>query len=125
MPDLATLTASISTPAVSVTSHLTFTGEGGAGRLELTGAVTYVLDLAMVPAAGCRGLLVVVDLADAAGVAATAPVTLTWTSNAVSKSEEVSPGGFLALSSPTPAHGVTALSIITTANAVVHAYLLA
>jgi hypothetical protein len=103
---------------------LTFTGGGGPGRLELTGAQTYVVDLAMMPAAGLRGLLVVVDSLDAAGTAITAPVTLTWTSNAVAKSEKLMPSAdapaFLALANPSPVTGITALSIVTTANAVVH-----
>jgi len=42
----------------------------------------------------------------------------------VSKSEELSPGGAFLLASPTPTHGITALSIVTTANAVVHVYAL-
>jgi hypothetical protein len=103
---------------------LTFTGGGGPGRLELTGAQTYVVDLAMMPAAGLRGLLVVVDSLDAAGTAISAPVTLTWTSNAVTKSEKLMPSAdapaFLALANPAPVTGITALSIVTTANAVVH-----
>lgn len=103
---------------------ITYTGGGGPGRLELTGAQTYVVDLAMMPAAGLRGLLVVVDSLDAAGSAISAPVTLTWTSNAVSKSEKLMPStdapAFLAIGNPAPVTGITALSIVTTANAVVH-----
>lgn len=106
--------------AIATVVDLPHTGIGGAGRIQLTGAQTYDIDLAMMPTAGLKGLVVQVDATDGAGDTVTTPVTLQWTSNATVKSEELSPGGFLALCSPSPVNGITALSIITTANAVVH-----
>lgn len=123
----ATLNASVAGPiALAVSAALTYEGASPGLRLRLTGAQTYVVDLAMIPSAGLRGLLVILDPLDADGSPVTAPITLTWTSNSVSKSQELSAGtapqvpGFFALASPDPTHGITALSIVTTANAVVH-----
>lgn len=106
------------------TVALTYRGSSGIGRLEMTGAHTHVVDLAMMPAEGLKGLLVTVDSLDAAGSPITAPVTLTWTSNGVAKSEKLMPSvdavAFLAIGNPAPVTGITALSIVSTANAVVH-----
>lgn len=107
----------------AATSSLTYSGKSAA-RVELTGVDSYTFDLAMMPAAGLKGLLVIVDPLDAAGSPITAPVTVTWTSNAVAKSELISAGsetpGFLAIGNPTPVTGITALSLASTANAVAH-----
>lgn len=74
----------------------------------------------MMPAEGLRGLRVALDALDAAGVPVAEPITVTWTSNALEKSEELSPGGFLVLCSPRPTNGITALSITSGASCVVH-----
>lgn len=77
----------------------------------------------MMPPEGLKGLLVVVDPLDAAGSPVTAPIIIIWTSGENAKSEEISAGtvgGFLALCSPSPTNGITALSIVATSSAVVH-----
>lgn len=98
---------------------VTYSGLSEMPRLELTGAQTYEIDLAWAPSEGLKGLVVTLDTADAAGAVVEDPIAITWTSNAVSKSEELSPGGAFLICSPTPTNGITALSIVTTANAVV------
>ena len=107
----------------AATSALTYSGKSDID-VTLTGVDSYTVDLAMMPAAGLKGLLVIVDPLDAAGSPITAPVTITWTSNAVSKSELISAGsetpGFFAIGNPTPVTGITALSLTSTANAVAH-----
>lgn len=118
MPTL-TLAASLTAPAPMAPSVLLTYRGFSSDRLELTGAQTYEIDLAMMPAAGLKGLLVEVETKDAAGATVTAPITLTWTSDGDPKSEELSPGGFFALASPTPTAGITALSIVSTANCIV------
>jgi hypothetical protein len=120
----ATLGFTLTGPApLTGSSALSYRGHGGSDRIELTGAQTYTIDLAMMPAAGLKGLLVQVDPVDADNNPITAPVTVRWTSNAVEKEEELSPGvdlpAFLVLCSPAPAAGITALEIESTANAVV------
>ena len=64
MPTLAIgFTLSGPSPATD-TTDVSYTGISGGIRLELTGAQTYVVDLAMIPAAGLRGLGVVAALDD-------------------------------------------------------------
>lgn len=121
----ATFGFSLTGPVPSAaTVNLTARGVGGAPRVELTGAQTYEIDLEMMPAEGLKGMLVVLEPLDAEGSPIEAPITVTWTSNSVEKSEEISATtdrpGFIALCSPSPVNGITALSIVTTANAVVH-----
>lgn len=66
----------------------------------------------------------VLEPLDAAGVAA-APITLSWTSNAVVKAEELTADastgapGTLMIASPAAALGVTGLNLVTTGPAVV------
>lgn len=106
----------------TATIQITYNGQSSADRIEMTGAMTHTIDLAMMPAAGLKGLLVRLDPLDASGAAVTAPVTVTWTSNAVAKSQELSTGdsgGFIAICSPSPTNGITALSITSTADCVV------
>jgi len=55
----ATISYGVSAPPTSGQITITYSGQGGPGRLELTGAQTYPIDLAMMPSAGLRGLLVV------------------------------------------------------------------
>lgn len=104
----------------SSTITLAYRGFSCAERVEITGAATYAIDLAMMPAAGLKGLVVEVDTTDATGAAVTTPITVRWTSGGVQKEQELSPGGFFALASPSPVNGITALAIVTTAAAVVH-----
>lgn len=124
----ATLTFGLSTVPIALSSLITYSGEGGAGRVEFTGAGSHALDLAMMPAAGCKGVLIAVEPKDAAGAPITAPISIHWTSNGIAKVDELTaaPGswGVWMISSPSPVNGITALSIAVTAPAVVHAYLL-
>ena len=109
---------------VPVRVSLQYDASASLGRLPLTGAQTYEVDLALIPAAGLKGLLIYVERVDAAGAEVTTPISMAWTSNGDDKSEELSPGGALLLVSPNPQHGITALSIVTTSNALVHVYAL-
>lgn len=123
MPSLALgFTLSGPSPATD-TTDLTYTGATGAIRLALTGAQTYVIDLAMMPAAGLRGLLVVLESLDAAGSPVTAPITVEWSRGETIHEIEVSATateiGFFSLGSPDPTAGITGLSIISTASCVV------
>lgn len=119
----ATFTMACAGPTMGATITLTYKSAGELPRLEIAGAGTYAVDLAFVPAAGCKGLLVIVDALDASGSPA-APIEVEWTSNALTKSEELAPSvdqpAALMLASPAPVNGITALSIITTGPAVVH-----
>lgn len=101
------------------TATITYTGLSCADPIQITGAQTYAIDLAMMPAAGLRVLRVEVDTTDAAGDTVSTPITLQYTANNVQHSLELSPGGHVGIASPAPTNGITALSIITTANAVV------
>lgn len=119
MPAL-TATIALTGPApIAYPVALTYTSFQALARLEFSGADTYEVNLAAVPAEGLRGLLVQVEALDAAGSAATAPIVVQWTSDGAQKSEEIAPGGFFALASPAPQNGVTALSIVVTAACVV------
>lgn len=110
-----TFSANAGSRAPSVT--LTYTAATGEGEtIPLTGAQTYAVDLAMLPAAGAQGLLVEVDLKDAAGVAATAPVRVTLTPGGY---VDMMPGGFLVVAAPGTAAGVTAMTLTSTASALV------
>ncbi len=122
---MQTAVLSYSLPGVASGSViLTYHQLASAARLELTGAQTYPIDLAMMPAAGLKGLLVIYDAIDASGVTVTAMASVRWTSNGVPKNEELSPGGLFLIASPAPANGITALSIVVTANAVIHVHAL-
>ena len=123
MPTLAIgFTLNGPAPATDITD-ITYSGFSGGLRLELTGAQTYVIDLAMMPAAGLRGLLVVLESLDAAGSPVTAPITVQWSRGEEIHDIEVSATateiGFISLGSPDPTAGITGLSIITTASCVV------
>lgn len=120
----ATIGFTLTGPAPSTgTTEITYRGAAPGLRIELTGAQTYTIDLAMMPAEGLKALLVVVETVDADNNPITAPVTVRWTSNGVQKEEELSPSvdqaAFLAIGSPAPVNGITALEIESTANAVV------
>jgi hypothetical protein len=108
---------------VADSTEITYTGAAPGLRLELTGSQVYEVDLAMMPAEGLRGLLVIVEAVDQGGNPIAAPVVVRWTSNAVEKEEELAPGvglaAFFLLCSPAPTAGITALEIESTADAVV------
>lgn len=118
----ATLGFNLSAPLDSGAVSLTHSQATALGRLEFAGAATHVIDLAAMPAAGLRGLLIVVEATDADGAAVTAPISIHWTSNSIAKVEELSPGGAFLLASPSPTNGITALSIVATATCVVRVY---
>lgn len=85
--------------------------------LPLTGAQTYNVDLAMMPGTGLTGLVVSVDKTDAFGGAVTAPVKVVFTNGYL----WIPPGGAMSVAAPALASGgITSLSLVTTANAVVH-----
>lgn len=107
--------SSLSLPAVTIV----YSEAGGSPRLALTGAQTYPIDIAMMPSAGLRGLRIAYATTDAAGVAVTAPLSIRLTVASVVQTLPLSPGGFLALADPSPSSGITAISIVTTGNAVV------
>lgn len=109
-----------SSTGASVTIPITYQDAGGVPRIEMSGSQTYPVDLAMMPAAGTKVLIVWVDAHDAAGGIPTAPLTVTWTSNAVSKSQPIGPGSALLIADPSPVHGPTALSLVSTVSCVAH-----
>ena len=114
---------SLTGPApIGNTVEITYSACTSIARLELTDAQTYPIDLAMMPDAGLRGLLVVIDAVDADNNPVTDPVTVRWTSNGATKNEKLTPGGFVALGQPTAEDGITALSIVSTASCVVAVY---
>lgn len=116
----STLSCSVTDPpAPNASVQVVFHGSTGEQRIELTGAQTYAIDLVMVPTAGLRGLRVVYEPLAADGTAASANITIRRTVNGVSRDEPLSPGGWLAFADPAPTAGTTALSIISTADAVV------
>lgn len=80
--------------------------------LNLTGSGTKSIPFGTVGSAGLNGLLLKVD-PNPTGQ----PILVTV--NAGSAPVEVSPGGFLALGSPTPVAGVTAISIQWSSNNIV------
>jgi hypothetical protein len=117
---VSTLACSVTEPAApNASAAIVYHGSTGEIRLELTGAVTYPIDLGMMPAAGLRGLRIVYDALDANGDAATDNITIRRTINSVSRDEPLSPGGWFAFADPAPTAGTTALTIISTSNAVV------
>jgi hypothetical protein len=85
-------------------------------QIPILGAGTYNVDLAMMPATGLVYLGVSVGLVDSLGGTVTAPVKVVFTNGYA----WVPPGGFVAIAAPGLASGgVTSLSLVTTANAVV------
>jgi hypothetical protein len=83
-------------------------------ELVLTGAGTHTVSFGTV--AKAKAILVKVR-ADSA-----APVNLRWSGGA--EDMEVSPGGFVAISSPNPSAGITGLDIVHTDDARVDVYIL-
>jgi hypothetical protein len=86
-------------------------------EFELTGTGTKTVNFGTMPAAGVKGLLVVYEQSTSS------PIIL-LTVNGGSSPIELSSGGFLALGSPTPATGVTSLSIAYTGAGRVRIWLL-
>ncbi len=79
--------------------------------LQLVGAGTYVVGMGTVPAAGAKGLLVEVDPATTA-----VPIQVQYNTGTAAGAVEVSPGGFFAYFNPNPVAGITAISIVYTAD---------
>jgi len=108
----------------SQASQLLYHGHGGAGRIVLTGAMSYDVDLAMIPAAGLKGLLVVVDPLDASDVVVTDPVIVTWTADGVESSIALRPvetaAAWVAIACPSPVDGIVGLTLTSTSDAVAH-----
>ncbi len=104
------------TSVASLTLPITGSASIADEVIPLTGAQTYAVDLAMMPAAGLQGLKVSVDRLDAAGLAATASVRVTLTPGGF---VDVMPGGAITLATPATAAGITGLSLVSTANALV------
>lgn len=102
-------------PLSPSTTPLSVTGYISGEVIPLTGAMTYTVDLAMMPAAGLQGLVVTVDRIDAYGAAVVAPVRVTFTGGFA----DVKPGGGFGLSSPGTVAGITSLTLTSTANALV------
>jgi hypothetical protein len=91
-------------------------GEPGLA-IPLTGVQTYNVDLAMIPSNGAQAWMVRVDALDASGAVAAAPVRVNFTPGGY---RYVSPGGWLVEAAPKTGVGVTALQLVSTANALVH-----
>jgi hypothetical protein len=80
-------------------------------RYELSGSGTQAVDLGSLPSTGAKMLVVQVD-ADASPAAA--PINLRI--NSGTDDWEVDTGGFLAMGSPEPVTGITAVDIVHTAD---------
>lgn len=105
------------TPGIGFSVPFTYSAQVGAETIPITGAGTYVVDLAMMPATGLQGLLVGVDRTDPIGGIVTAPVKLLFTGGFI----WLPPGGALGLAAPLlAANGITSLSLVTTAACIVH-----
>lgn len=114
-------------PTKTGSTSFTYSAAGGPGRLVLTGADTFAVDFAMFGGASVKLLLVSVDTTDNAGAAVSTPVTVRRTVNSLTVNEPLGPGDFLLLTNLTAATttGTTALTLVSTANAVVHVIALA
>lgn len=90
--------------------------------LSVSGTGTKTVGFGTIPAAGAKCLVLVYEPASLpAGSPAQAPVTVTLNGGAAL---ELSPGGFLALGSPTPAAGLVSLVVAHTGAATIHVWLL-
>lgn len=97
---------------------LTGTAQGPSNEtIPLTGSQTYNVDLAMLPANGAQAWMVRVDMVDASGAPVSTPVRVNFTPGGY---RYVVPGGFVAECAPKGSVGVTALQLVSTANAVAH-----
>ena len=127
MSNIATIGYSVSAPDVPPLIKsilLSYGGSGGPGRVALTGSATYTVDAAFLPAAGAKLVLVTVDTVDDTGSPVLTPITIRRIVNGVTINDPLGPGGVFLLADPAPSADTTALSIVHTANAVVHVYLL-
>lgn len=88
-------------------------------RLTLTGSGTKVINFGTIGNSGVKYLAVKVETGQTA-----APVQLQFNGGGASGEVEVSPGGFVIVASPSPAAGISALSIIYTANTTVNIWAL-
>jgi hypothetical protein len=80
---------------------------------NLTGSGTQSISLGTIPGAGAKAVMIKVD----AGTGLS-PVTVKVNGSSTGQIE-VSPGGFLVLSNPTPTSGITQLDIVYSSNATV------
>lgn len=105
------------TPGIGFSVPFAYAAQVGAETIPISGAGTYVVDLAMMPATGLQGLLVSVDKVDPIGGIVTAPVKVVFTGGFL----WLPPGGGFGLAVPMlAANGITSLSLVTTAPCVVH-----
>ena len=86
-------------------------------ELVLTGSGTHVVNFGSIISPGAAAILIKHDAASGGS-----PVQLRF--NGSTDDIEVASGGFIAYSSPVPAAGITALSIVHTANARVRIWIL-
>lgn len=86
--------------------------------LKLSGAGTKVVDMGTIPAGGAKAVLVKLDAGS--GIP---PIDVIV--NGGNQPVQVSPGGFILVSNPTPTTGITALSIVYTAPCTVRVWALA
>ncbi len=104
------------TPGDAAQASLTVTGAESGLLIALTGSMTYDIDLAMLPAAGCQGWLVRIETLDAAGAPVSAPVRVNFTGGY----RMLPPGGFICEGAPHTTTGITTLQLVSTANALAH-----
>lgn len=122
MPAVLVLTFSVQPVDIPdpVRVPVVYTTGGGPGRIAFTGAMTIVIDLSTMPAAGLRALRIVYDAADDTGVAVTAGLRINYTTGLGSASLPLGPSAAVMLADPSVSGGITALSLVSTAPGVAH-----
>lgn len=86
--------------------------------LVLTGSGTHVVNMGSIASPGAKLVLLEVD------DGASAAVNVRVNGGSSTGQTEICSGGFLVLSSPSPTTGITAISIVFTADVTVHVHLL-
>jgi hypothetical protein len=109
---VAVTVSSVSYPGVAeaIERALVLSGlhtAGSSDRLSLLGSGTKVIDFATTPVAGAKAILVYHEQG-------TVPFELDVGTDLI----EISPGGLFLVTNPTPVSGITALSIVHTADSV-------
>lgn len=97
---------------VAITGTVAIPGE----TIALTGSQTYNVDLAMLPSNGAQGWMVRVGTTDANGAPVSTPVRVNFTPGGY---RYIPPGGWIQEAAPHTTVGVTALQLVSTANALV------
>lgn len=87
--------------------------------LDIAGAGTTVVPFGTITAPGAKGVFVRYDAQPSPAAAVTVAI------NAGTQPVELSPGGFLAYFNPTPAAGITSMSVVATAACQLRIWLLA